>query len=107
MDVRPYFLPSLFFLCLVLLLLGHAFYFNYISDDAFITFRYADNFIRGKGLVYNAGERVEGYTNFLWLILLSLFIINSPRLSDLSTRFSSSITSRDDRPAAAAMGFPP
>ena len=37
-------------------------------DDAFISFRYADNLVRGDGLVFNAGERVEGYTNFLWTL---------------------------------------
>lgn len=40
---------------------------RWICDDAFITFRYIDNWIGGLGLVYNAGERVEGYTHFLWL----------------------------------------
>ncbi|RLB62250.1 MAG: hypothetical protein DRI90_09485 [Deltaproteobacteria bacterium] len=39
-------------------------------DDAYISFRYARNFARGLGLVYNAGERIEGYTNFLWTVLL-------------------------------------
>ena len=41
----------------------------WVSDDAFITFRYIQNFLDGKGLVYNEGERVEGYTNFLFLLL--------------------------------------
>jgi hypothetical protein len=41
-------------------------------DDAFISFRYAENFAEGKGLVYNPGEYVEGYTTFLWVILLGL-----------------------------------
>ncbi|RJP25105.1 MAG: hypothetical protein C4520_03030 [Candidatus Abyssobacteria bacterium SURF_5] len=50
----------------------HAFYFNYSTDDAFITFRYVRNMLDGHGLVYNAGERVEGYTNFLWGMLISL-----------------------------------
>jgi len=39
-------------------------------DDAYISFRYARNFARGLGLVYNAGERIEGYTNFLWTLLM-------------------------------------
>ena len=43
----------------------------WVSDDAFISFSYARNLIRGSGLVYNIGERVEGYTNFLWTILIS------------------------------------
>ncbi|MCD4655152.1 hypothetical protein K8T06_14620, partial [bacterium] len=44
------------------------------SDDAFISFRYARNLVEGNGLVFNLGERVEGYTNFLWVVVLSLFI---------------------------------
>jgi arabinofuranosyltransferase len=43
----------------------------YPFDDAFISFRYADNLARGRGLVYNPGERVEGYTNFLWTVLVA------------------------------------
>ncbi len=43
------------------------------QDDAYISFRYAANYLRGAGLVYNHGERVEGYTNFLWVMLLVLF----------------------------------
>ena len=41
-------------------------------DDAYISFRYARNLADGLGLVYNAGERIEGYTNFLWTLLLGL-----------------------------------
>ena len=40
-------------------------------DDSYISFRYARNFARGLGLVYNEGERIEGYTNFLWTVLLA------------------------------------
>ncbi len=42
-----------------------------IFDDAFISFRYAENLLAGLGLVFNPGERVEGYTNFLWTVLLA------------------------------------
>lgn len=41
------------------------------QDDAFISFRYADNLLRGHGLVFNPGERVEGYTNLSWTLLLA------------------------------------
>ena len=41
-------------------------------DDAYTTFRYARNFANGNGLVFNVGEHVEGYSNFLWVILLSI-----------------------------------
>ena len=44
---------------------------NYVADDAFITFRYVYNFVHGNGPVYNPGERVEGYTHFLWVALLA------------------------------------
>ena len=37
-------------------------------DDAYISFRYAENLVAGDGLVFNPGERVEGYTNFLWVM---------------------------------------
>lgn len=40
----------------------------WICDDAYITYRYADNLVRGLGLVFNEGERVEGYTNLSWTL---------------------------------------
>jgi len=42
-----------------------------VLDDAFISYRYAVHLAYGKGLVWNVGERVEGYTNFLWTALLA------------------------------------
>ncbi|MDP7112692.1 MAG: hypothetical protein QGH45_12050 [Myxococcota bacterium] len=42
-----------------------------LIDDAFISLRYADNLLAGHGLVFNPGERVEGYSNFLWVLLLA------------------------------------
>ena len=44
------------------------------TDDAFISFHYARNLVAGHGLVFNPGERVEGYTNFLWTMLAALTI---------------------------------
>jgi len=44
---------------------------SWLCDDAFISIRYADNLANGLGLVYNAGERVEGYTNLLWTLMLA------------------------------------
>src|SRR6185436_1121968 len=41
-----------------------------LSDDAFITLRYAENFARGQGLVFNPGERVFGCTEPLLAVLL-------------------------------------
>ncbi len=41
------------------------------QDDAFISFRYAANLLEGQGLVFNPGERVEGYTNLSWTLLMA------------------------------------
>ncbi len=41
-------------------------------DDAYISYRYARNLVEGHGLVFNPGERVEGYTNLLWTLLVAL-----------------------------------
>lgn len=43
-----------------------------LIDDAFIFFRYAANWASGIGPVFNVGERVEGYTSFLWLAALTI-----------------------------------
>lgn len=47
--------------------------FWFLCDDAYIAFRYAHNFLAGDGLVWNAAPfvPVEGYTSFLWVLLLS------------------------------------
>ncbi len=47
-------------------------YRGFWVDDAFISMRYVLQFVSGNGLVYNIGERVEGYSNFLWIMLLAL-----------------------------------
>ena len=59
--------------CLLLMALfaAHSLAVGYSSDDGFIAFQYVKNLVQGNGLVYNVGERVEGYNNFLWLILLA------------------------------------
>jgi arabinofuranosyltransferase len=46
--------------------------FYFLTDDAHIAFRYVSNSLAGRGLVWNAApfRPVEGYTSFLWVILL-------------------------------------
>ena len=44
-------------------------YMGYVKDDTFISMRYARNFAEGRGLVFNYGQKLEGYTNFLWVML--------------------------------------
>ena len=46
----------------------------WVCDDSFISFRYAENLVSGHGLVYNVGERVEGYSNLLWTLLVALWM---------------------------------
>lgn len=48
------------------------YYFARAVDDMFIYLRYAENAARGDGLVYNLGERVEGFSGPTWLGLLTL-----------------------------------
>src|SRR3990172_669114 len=52
----------------------------YINDDAYITFRYSKNLSSGNGPVYNIGERVEGYTDFLWMLILSAGFLFYPAI---------------------------
>jgi hypothetical protein len=49
----------------------HVAHYYFLGDDCFISFRYALNLTEGHGLVFNRGERVEGYTNFLWVLLMA------------------------------------
>jgi hypothetical protein len=44
-----------------------------LFDDAMISMRYAYNLAHGNGLVWNAGEYVEGFTNPLWVGYMALF----------------------------------
>lgn len=43
-------------------------------DDAFISYRYAQNLADGNGLVFNVGEHVEGYTNLSWTLAVAAAI---------------------------------
>lgn len=53
-------------------LIGHIAMYWFLTDDSYISFRYARNLADGYGLVFNPGyERVEGYTNFLWVLMLA------------------------------------
>jgi len=62
----------LWFVIALVLLVGHGWAFRFMVDDAFISFRFAQNLLDGHGLVFNPGEHVEGYSNLLW-VLLSAF----------------------------------
>lgn len=72
--------PALVGISWVLVALTMAFYFYEMwppaaqIDDAYISYRYAQNLADGYGLVFNRGEYVEGYTNLSWTLLVALGI---------------------------------
>ncbi|RMG43230.1 MAG: hypothetical protein D6719_04155 [Candidatus Dadabacteria bacterium] len=67
--------------------------FWFVTDDAFISFRYSKNLARGFGLRYNLTEAVpvEGFSNMLWTVLMGVFEffgIAAPQIAPiLSTLF--------------------
>ncbi|MGB2698578.1 MAG: tetratricopeptide repeat protein, partial [Candidatus Zixiibacteriota bacterium] len=65
---------NLILLALLAIFVVNAILLDFTQDDAFISFRYVRNFVNGEGLVFNPGERVEGYTNFFWILVLSIFV---------------------------------
>ncbi|MFC1511900.1 hypothetical protein ACFL5H_01735 [Candidatus Latescibacterota bacterium] len=55
-----------------------------LFDDAMISMRYAKNLVAGEGLVMNPGERVEGFTNPLWvlnMVFLHLLPVSMAKIS--------------------------
>ena len=46
--------------------------YDFENDDAYISYRYARHWAEGMGPVFNPGERVEGYSNFLLVGILAL-----------------------------------
>ena len=68
---------SLWILAAALLLAGavswlHQAAYDFENDDAYISYRYARHWAEGMGPVFNPGERVEGYSNFLLVAILAL-----------------------------------
>jgi len=55
-----------------------------LFDDAMISMRYAKNLVEGHGLVMNPGERVEGFTNPLWVAYMVLIHLLPVRASAAS-----------------------
>ena len=62
-------------------------FWPFTVDDTFITLRYAEHLAAGHGPVYNLDPpRAEGYTSFLWMILLAL-----PHLFSVDALFSAKV----------------
>jgi hypothetical protein len=60
-------------------LLGYAWFlflqlrsYGFTVDDSYISFRYAENLASGFGPVFNPGERTEGSSSFLWVLILAV-----------------------------------
>jgi len=67
-------------------LLWHSLQFNFVTDDAYISFVFSRNFAEHGQLVFNVGQHpVEGYTNFLWTFLLGIlaFLGLAPEIMSL------------------------
>jgi arabinofuranosyltransferase len=74
-------------LSLVILVIGWRLFW-FMTDDAYIAFRYVSNSVKGYGFVWNPPpfRPVEGYTSFLWIVILDffwrLFGIEPPRIAN-------------------------
>ncbi|MDR2238055.1 MAG: glycosyltransferase family 39 protein [Chryseobacterium sp.] len=61
-----------FIVSLIVFFLTCYFYYPFFSDDSLISLRYVQRFLEGKGLTWTDGHRVEGYSNLLWVLAVSL-----------------------------------
>ncbi|HET9210254.1 MAG TPA: hypothetical protein VFR03_07640 [Thermoanaerobaculia bacterium] len=59
------------FLAAAFIWMGRSTFGADLVDDAYIFLRYAANLAAGRGLVFNVGEHVEGYTSPLWVLILA------------------------------------
>ncbi len=57
------------------LLVAHAWTYNFVTDDAYISFVFSRNLAEHGQLAFNVGQPVEGYTNFLWTAILGVLMI--------------------------------
>src|SRR4051794_30930643 len=62
--------PDRWVMLIACVFLAHVIYLNCVAEDAFIALRFASNLAHGHGLLWNPGTApVEGYTDFLWVVL--------------------------------------
>ncbi|MBD3195357.1 MAG: hypothetical protein GF317_09895 [Candidatus Lokiarchaeota archaeon] len=63
--------------CILISILFNIYFLDFITDDAFISFRYSKNLANGYGIVFNPNtdNPVEGYSNFLWVVLNAIPIL--------------------------------
>jgi len=56
-------------------LVVHSLAYNFVTDDAYISFVFSRNLAEHGQLAFNLGHPVEGYTNFLWTAALGILMI--------------------------------
>ena len=78
----------LFILIALVIILRNA----WVCDDAYISFRTVDNFVNGYGLTWNVVERVQSFTNPLWVLFVSVFYLFTKELYYTSIALSILLT---------------
>jgi hypothetical protein len=68
---------ALHLLILIIIGISAIFYFNFTAEDAYITYRYAENWVNIGSLVYNAGEPINAMTSPLHAILSAALFITT------------------------------
>lgn len=56
-------------------LVAHSLAYNFVTDDAYISFVFSRNLAEHGQLTFNLGQPVEGYTNFLWTLVLGVLML--------------------------------
>src|SRR5262245_45740326 len=56
-------------------LVVHSLAYNFVTDDAYISFVFSRNLAEHGELTFNLGHPVEGYTSFLWTFVLGLGMV--------------------------------
>ena len=64
--------PTVLVVCLIPLVTVAFSGEKWVTDDAYISYRYAYNLVEGRGLVFNTDEYVEGFTNLLWTLIMAV-----------------------------------
>ncbi len=106
-------------IALLVAVAGLAFFSSFVTDDAFISLRYARHLAEGHGIVWNRGEApVEGYSNFLHVMIAAAVIrLDLPPLGVLRAvnwlsalgivvllhRYAARVTKVEWLPSAAAL----
>jgi hypothetical protein len=71
--ITPLYLAVICYLAYRQLSSLNASYGPFLPDDSLISYRYAERLVAGQGLTWNNGERVEGYSNLAWVLLLAAY----------------------------------